>query len=90
MTSVRHDSPGQPPVSSAGPTPPKTTGEIDDILRLLPPQQETDALLAEAAAHQQEMLQRYLSQTAHATDAGVIDDPRYLIVDETPLEDYPE
>ena len=78
--------------------PPKTTGEIDDILRQLPPRQETDSLLAEAAALQDELFRQTFARPAHADGADVIDDlaemdfddPRYLIIDESPTEGIPE
>ena len=77
--------------------PPKTTGETD-YFACLPPQRETDALLAEAAALQDELFRQTFTRHAHAADADVIDDlaemdfddPRYLIVDESPTEENPE
>jgi hypothetical protein len=54
LPSDSNHNPGKPPVSSAGFFGGKTAGENDPLFRL-PPRQETDSLLAEAAALEAEL-----------------------------------
>jgi hypothetical protein len=54
LPSDSNHKPGKPPVSSAGFFGGKTAGENDPLFRL-PPRQETDSLLAEAAALEAEL-----------------------------------
>lgn len=79
MPSDRNNSPGTAPVSSAGSMPPETAGEIDPF-SLLPSRQDTDTLLAEAAASQDEyfaLLAGYLqADAAAASRVRVIHDDR--------------